>query len=79
MFQETQRVAPSELGTREPFENLFPIHIIGIGNPYALELDEGFLKELARITEGSYNRINEGELYSLSHRIESLLEYVEAI
>ena len=50
-----------------------PIHIIGIGNPYALELDEPFLKELARITEGSYNRIGEGELYTLSNRVEALL------
>jgi Mg-chelatase subunit ChlD len=52
-----------------------PIHIIGIGNPYALELNEPFLKELARITGGSYNRINEGDLYILSNKVEALLEY----
>ena len=43
-----------------------PIHIIGIGDPYSLELNEPFLKELADITGGTYNRVGEGELYTLS-------------
>lgn len=50
-----------------------PIHIVGIGNPNNLELNEPFLKELASITEGSYNSINELSLCTLSNRVEALL------
>lgn len=50
-----------------------PTHIVGIGNPHSLELNEPFLKELASITEGSYNRIYGGSLCTLSNRVEALL------
>ena len=58
-----------------------PIHIIGIGDPHRTSyfdkggLNEPFLKELARITGGSYNRVGEGELYTLAHKVDALLGY----